>query len=63
MMQEYAKKVAQKLKTEFRAFNDGWSICKTYTVFSELCGESNGVNSETIEEIVHGDETGLLCKY
>ena len=55
VVQEYAKRVAQKLwKTEFKASN-GWleSFRKRHhIVFNELCGESSDVNSETIEELV-----------
>jgi len=55
MVEEYAKKIAQKLgKTEFKASN-GWleSFRKRHKiVFNELCGESSDVNSETIEEWV-----------
>lgn len=53
MIQEYAKKVAQKLgTTEFIASN-GWldSFRKRHQiVFNELCGESSDVNSEITEE-------------
>ena len=55
MVQEYAKKVAQKLgKTVFKPSN-GWleSFRKRHqTVFNELCGESSYVSSETTEEWV-----------
>jgi hypothetical protein len=53
VVQEYAKKVAQKLgKTEFKASNRWFkSICRRHQiVFNEICGESSDVNSETIEE-------------
>jgi hypothetical protein len=53
MVQEYAKKVVEKLgKIEFKA-SDGWlaSFRKRHEiVFNELCGESSDVNSETVEE-------------
>ena len=55
MVQEYAKKVTQKLgKTEFKASNI-WlgSFRKRHEiVFNKLCGGSSDVNSETIEELV-----------
>jgi hypothetical protein len=49
VVQEYAKKVAEKLwKTEFKAsFRTRHQI-----VFNELCGDSSDVNSETTGEWV-----------
>nr|CAD7194735.1 unnamed protein product [Timema douglasi] len=52
-VQQYTKKIAQKLgKTEFKASN-GWlesSLKRQQIIFNELCGESSDVNSETIAE-------------
>jgi hypothetical protein len=50
MVQEYAKKVAQKLgKIEFKPSNEWCEIFhnRYQVVFHELCGQSSDVSSET----------------